>query len=266
MNRILKSCFLLLFVAIFIFISVNVYAKEEITLVVNGNLVETKDKPIIRSGRTLVPVRVISENLGYKVKWNAKSREVRVSKDNESILLKVGDKNAEVRQGNIVSDAYIDVSPKIVNNRVYVPVRFIAENYGEKVFWDETNRMVIIGDYEFDFKGDINLKSRERREYPELDLIMYLPKDFDDKILTRYNIENNSYDFYTKNRREYLASLSKAYKRSNINVLPTVILKYEDGFFTEINYASDVQYSYKTKSDYLKKLNYLKESFSTIEF
>lgn len=266
MNKIFKKSILFLLVFLSLFVGSSVCAKEEITLVVDGNLVNAKEKPFIEGGRTLVPIRVISENLGYKVDWNSKNKSIKVSKDNESVVLKVDDKNVELRHGNVISDVYIDVSPKIVNNRVYVPVRFIAETYGEKISWDESNRIVIIGEYEFDFKGDINLKSREKREYPGLNLIMYLPKDFDDKILTRFNIKNNSYDFYTKSRNEYLASLSRAYKKSNIKIAPTVILKYEDGFFTEINFASDVQYSEENKSDYFKKLNYLKESFSTIEF
>ncbi len=266
MNKIFKKSILFLLVFLSLFVGSSVCAKEEITLVVDGNLVNAKEKPFIEGDRTLVPIRVISENLGYKVDWNSKNKSVKVSKDNESVVLKVDDKNVELRHGNVISDVYIDVSPKIVNNRVYVPVRFIAETYGEKISWDESNRIVIIGEYEFDFKGDINLKSREKREYPGLNIIMYLPKDFDDKILTRFNIKNNSYDFYTKSRNEYLASLSRTYKKSNIKIAPTVILKYEDGFFTEINFASDVWYSEKNKSDYFKKLNYLKESFSTIEF
>jgi N-acetylmuramoyl-L-alanine amidase len=36
--------------------------------------------PIIREGRTMLPVRFISENLGCQVDWNAATQEVLVTK------------------------------------------------------------------------------------------------------------------------------------------------------------------------------------------
>lgn len=38
----------------------------------------------------------------------------------------------------------IDVPPVLINNRVMVPIRFIAENQGAQVDWDEQTRTVTV--------------------------------------------------------------------------------------------------------------------------
>lgn len=266
MKKILKRLSLVFILSVFILNTVSANENKDIKLIVNGFKIDTEEKPFIENGRTLVPVRVISENLGYKVNWVEKTNQVKITKDGQVVTLTVGDRNVEVRKGDIITDGEIDVSPKIVKDRVFVPLRFIAETYDEKIGWNENMRLVWVGDYKFILDKDVNLKSRERREFPEIGLVMYLPKDFDEKIMTRLNIENNAYEFYTKDRGEYLASIAKAYDRSMSEIIPTQIIKYEDGFFTEINYPSDVQFTKETEKDYFDKLSYLKDVFQTIEF
>ncbi len=46
--------------------------------VVNGKVVNMDVAPTIVNGRTLVPLRFISENLGKQVKWFDDSKEVKV--------------------------------------------------------------------------------------------------------------------------------------------------------------------------------------------
>lgn len=266
MKKILKNLSFLLLLSVLLLTTVSANENKDINLIVDGFKVDTEDKPFIEKGRTLVPVRAISEHLGYEVNWILDKRQVKIIKGGQAVTLTVDDRNVEVREGDIITDVAIDVAPKIVNDRVFVPLRFIAETYGEKVDWNENMRMVWVGDYKFILDKDVNLKARIKKEFPEIGLVMYLPKDFDEKILTRFNIENNSYDFYTKDRGEYLASITKAYDRSMSEIIPTQIIKYEDGFFTEINYPSDVQYTKETEKDYFEKLAYLKEVFQTIEF
>lgn len=41
----------------------------------------------------------------------------------------------------------MDVTPKIVNNRTYVPVRVVSELMGEKVEWDNKSNTVVVGNY-----------------------------------------------------------------------------------------------------------------------
>lgn len=48
---------------------------------VNGQGIEIDSAPIIKDGRTLVPVRFISESLGYRVKWEGATSSVHIISD-----------------------------------------------------------------------------------------------------------------------------------------------------------------------------------------
>lgn len=132
-------------------------AEEGVKLWVNGNFVETDVAPFIENGRTLVPIRVISENLGIEVKWSNEEKSVMtyqlingVPNFDDSLLLKIGDKQVAIPPSKAAEKNALyyelDVAPQIVNNRTFVPLRFIAEAYGLSVNWDPVNRTVIVGE------------------------------------------------------------------------------------------------------------------------
>ena len=103
------------------------------------------------------------------------------------------------------------------------------------------------------------------REYQEIHLTMEIPEDFDNKVITKYDIEYNRYVFFTTNN-EYLASIMRARDFSFADIVPSKIIREDDGNTTEINYASDVQYSEETEKTYHDTLDLLNDVFDTIEF
>lgn len=109
---------------------------------VNGYFVDSDADPVIENGRTLVPVRIISEKLGYKVDWDEGTKTVIISNDSKNIKFTIG--------RNTYTDNYIeipsDVGVKIINNRTMVPIRVIAEAFTQNIIWDNTNRVVVIGE------------------------------------------------------------------------------------------------------------------------
>lgn len=122
------------------FLSTNVFAARTPIIEYNGKIIETDVKPFIENDRTLVPIRFISETLGYSVKWNNDSREVLIEDNTTNIKLKIGEKNATVNSKNVV----LDVAPVIKQDRTFVPLRFVAENLSADVDWDNKNFKVII--------------------------------------------------------------------------------------------------------------------------
>jgi len=97
-------------------------------------------KPIIKNGRTLLPIRVLIESLGGTVEWNAKEQKVTITLNGHSIILWIG-KDIVLVNGSKVK---LDVAPMIINGRTYLPLRFISENLGASVDWDETTKTVTI--------------------------------------------------------------------------------------------------------------------------
>ena len=173
-----KSFLLPLFLTLLMFFTMSTpsYAQQAIKLWVNGRYVSTDVPPVIENGRTLVPLRVISENLGIRVEWRADTRSVYTYREingapdfSNALLLTVGDKkvlkpaNESAKTGSLYYN--LEAAPSIINGRTMVPIRFIAEAYKLKVDWDAINRTVIVGNgYTAPKKPSIP-KKKVTREY-----------------------------------------------------------------------------------------------------
>ena len=104
-------------------------------LLINGNLL-LDSNIITKNNRTLVPIRVISENTNSEINWNNKTRKVTINKDNTSIELTIDKKEALVNSNKIT----LDVAPEIINNYTYLPIRFVSENMGCEVEYMDTKK------------------------------------------------------------------------------------------------------------------------------
>jgi hypothetical protein len=89
-------------------------------------------KPILQDGRVLLPVTAIVENLGGKVSWDAVARVATFELEDKIINMPLGSAVAYVN-GEV---KYLDVPTTTINDRTMVPVRFVAENLGCRVVWD----------------------------------------------------------------------------------------------------------------------------------
>lgn len=94
-------------------------------------VVKSDTAPEQKNNRTMVPLRVISENLGAQVHWQ--DSQITLTMDQTTIKLNLNNrtviKNGEKEQ--------LDVQPYMKNNRTYVPIRFIAETFGSQVHYNQ---------------------------------------------------------------------------------------------------------------------------------
>lgn len=116
------------------------YAQEDISIHVNGKVLVTQEAPTIVEGRTLLPVKYIFDVLGYETRWVPETRTVIGTKEDQVIELVIDAPLAYVN-GQVVE---LDVPARIINQRTYVPVRFVAESTGALVTWDQATRTVFI--------------------------------------------------------------------------------------------------------------------------
>lgn len=72
----------LMLVGIMVLMSFTVLADQHLPTValwINGNAVEADSPPVIINDRSMVPLRVITENMGGVVEWNAEARRAEVT-------------------------------------------------------------------------------------------------------------------------------------------------------------------------------------------
>lgn len=96
--------------------------------------------PVIINERTLLPVRAVVEAMGGTVEWNADTQTVTLNRNSDTINLIIGSQTAYLNDNAEV----IDAVPIILNDRTMLPIRFIAENFGFTVDWDNENQTVTI--------------------------------------------------------------------------------------------------------------------------
>lgn len=138
--------------------SFNAFADSPIKVIIDDELISFDSDPFIENGTTLVPMRKIFEVLNADVQWVNETRQIVATDENNCIILTV---DSFIAQKN-GADITLSVTPKIVNDLTYVPVRFIAETLNADVTWDDVSQTVII-------------KSKLLQEKPEQKFTDYVP-------------------------------------------------------------------------------------------
>lgn len=94
--------------------------------------------PFVENGRTLVPLRFIAEGFNAEVEWKSDIRTAEI-KINDTLVTCKPDEKVLYADGKAIE---LDVPAKIMDDRIYVPLRAFAESIGKKVFYD--NRLIVI--------------------------------------------------------------------------------------------------------------------------
>ena len=123
----------------------DIYAKKNridkrITVILDGKEINFEVYPVIRNGRTLVPMRKVFEALGAPVEWSEETKTVMSKKDEIEISVTI-DSDIMLVNGE---ERKLDCEAIIIANRTLVPIRAISEAFGYEVSWNDAHRMVEI--------------------------------------------------------------------------------------------------------------------------
>mgnify|MGYP000802146274 FL=1 len=108
----------------------------------------------MENDRTLVPMRFLFEQMGANVNWNEETQTATAtvpintntqmrtfsSEKEKSVTFSIDDTTATVNG----ETATMDVPARLVNDKTMVPLRFLSENLGYNVEWDEATNTAII--------------------------------------------------------------------------------------------------------------------------
>ncbi len=114
-----------------------------VSLIIDNELVTSDVPPVIYNERTLVPLRIIAENLGANLNWNGETKEVVIRSGSNKIILTIDSENAIVNGNKILLDDY-GTTAKLIDNRTMVPLRFVAEELDVNVKWNGETRTVAL--------------------------------------------------------------------------------------------------------------------------
>ncbi|MGG4214276.1 GH25 family lysozyme [Paenibacillus sp. FSL L8-0638] len=91
-------------------------------------------------GNILVPLRLIVEELGYSVNWESKTGTITIHKQNLNLSLQVNNPMASVNDHQMG----LAVAPLLREGTTYVPLRFVSEQTGVDVVWNNELKTVFL--------------------------------------------------------------------------------------------------------------------------
>lgn len=109
---------------------------EPVKVVLDDEMMTFDVEPTIINDRTMVPFRAIFEQMGATVTWDEENNTAGGQLDETTVSLPIDSTTAYVN-GKPVE---LDVAATVIDDRTLVPLRFIAENFGATVKWDEETR------------------------------------------------------------------------------------------------------------------------------
>ena len=98
-----KFSFIILLVFVTLFMNISVLA-EDVKININGKEINTSQSPVIDNGRTLVPLRVIGENLNCEVEWDSNTKTVALKNSTNTISLQIGNEQININNGSYKSN------------------------------------------------------------------------------------------------------------------------------------------------------------------
>ena len=113
---------------------------------VNGSPRNMDVAPMIREGRTLLPIRFVAEPLGAAVGWDAAQQKATVTLGDKEVELWIGQNRARVNGAyQYIDPTNQNVVPIVVPpGRTMLPLRFVAEALGCQVEWNGVTQEVTV--------------------------------------------------------------------------------------------------------------------------
>jgi N-acetylmuramoyl-L-alanine amidase len=140
-----KTVYLLLFSFLLVMLfpldhSAAAEAPAQTKIILDGKeLALDKDTEVANiKGSVMVPLRIVAENLKYKVEWQPKTKDITIVNKGKTIALTVNQKQAVVNKKEVA----LNVAPIIQNQSTIIPLRFVGEQMGLDFKWDNSNKII----------------------------------------------------------------------------------------------------------------------------
>ncbi len=113
----------------------------EVPILIDGKEIKSETPSFIYVDRTLVPIRLISEEVGLKVGWDKDTNTVTLKGDGVNIELTIDSRQARVNGEPVELDnsstPRLVKFPGVENAVTMVPLSFLATNLGYEIGYDE---------------------------------------------------------------------------------------------------------------------------------
>ena len=234
------------------------------TLIINGTPVTVEKPYVVGEGVTLVPVRVITEAFDAKVDWIDETQTVKLTYPDVNIVIQIGNTVAEI---NGRAETLLAAPELTESGYTMVPLRFISENFGADVSYDEATERITVtkeksDDSDASIQGTVNSKYigdsffKWSMENPVGMTMEY--RSFDG-LETVFSDENNviTIDIYTYDAKDY--DFESDYNEIKLAISDLTLVTTEKN--TDNPRCKSFHFGAKDKSNYYDYQQYVTPDF-----
>ncbi len=113
---------------------------DRINVQYNGKYLYFDYPPVMSNGRVMLPLRKIFDLFSMEVEWDQETETALIHDEGHQIEIRAGSTTAQVNGKEIA----LHTPAIVLQDKMYVPVRFIAESIGAFVDWNSEFQTVII--------------------------------------------------------------------------------------------------------------------------
>lgn len=183
---------------------------NDVNINIDGKILKTDFKAYNVNGRTFIPIREVTENLGATVSWDNKLKSATVNYGDKNLVLQINSnvvylngKKQKIDKNSV--PRFANYSKPRNESKTMVPIRFISETLGYDVDWDQKTSTVFIKTIKVD-KIDAEEKELIKDSKP---------------VKESYGNKNN--EFISKNEKKEMNKIEKKsdkeiYKAAGLDV------------------------------------------------
>lgn len=143
MRKIMKKIMLGLWICSIVHFVNMTYVFAAVPVYVDGNDLLSVKAVDIKQNALFVPARVLSDEIGADMDFD--SSQLCIANSNGTVWLTIGSKfGKSVTEDGIVVDCELNAAPYINDNRMMIPLRFVAEQLGCNVVYEGVRVKVIV--------------------------------------------------------------------------------------------------------------------------
>lgn len=142
------------------------------------------------SGRTMLPLRCLAENLGFAVEWVEAENKIFIQKNSILIELTVQENKSFIRLLKSIrpypidtpissysdflysSEYELDAAPQVISDRTFVPLRFIAEMFEYDTIWNVAEQKIYLTQTDIDKIAAITPEVRQEEGVYQIGIVV----------------------------------------------------------------------------------------------
>ena len=109
-------------------------------VILDGELLAFEEIPVRENDSLLVPMRFLFEQMGAEVDWDQPTKTATAALAGNAVTFSIDSLNATVNE----APQKMDVPARLVNDTTMIPLRFLSENLGYTVTWDQEAQTAFI--------------------------------------------------------------------------------------------------------------------------